>query len=570
MFMFMRFLKPLFSKLKFRSKLTVNYVIVIFTSVFAVGMYSYYQSVRMLEEKAKQSMDYALRIVVSGTENNVSRYNDAVMSFITNKRMFSIINKGYDAGRDGMIWMDMEEGFIPNVGARISNYEAIERFTLYTDRNVPEIGSYLKNVERIKDKEWYKRISEKFDIYWHISDGSLGIASPMQDMSGTIISGRLGVIYVQLNENKFFENIIVNSDPKYIISITDREGNCIYSTEKNGRIPVVQKDGKNAELDGVKYIERTEKIEENDWNISIYMSKDSLTEGSENILAVTIGVSLLCIAVLVLLGILLSNTITRRIYALHDKMKMVQSGNFDVDIRDDSGDEIGYITNYFGEMTRELKKTVNTLYEVKIEEQKQEMKALQAQINPHFLYNVLSTIKWKAIEADADEASYMVGLLSSFYRTSLNKGQMFISFEQELENVKAYVSMQLVMHSGSFDVSYDIDKELYGLRCINFIIQPVVENAIVHGIDKLEDGMGLLEIKAYITEKGEICVSVSDNGPEPENGGFEEILKNNGKGYGMWNVQERIRLSYGEEYGITFERKDGKTVVKMTLPAENI
>jgi len=561
--------KSIFQNLKFRSKLTVSYVIVIFASVFTVGVYSYFQSVRMLEEKAKQSMDYSLELVVSDTRNDVSRYNDVLMSFITNKKMFSIIDEGYNRERDGLYWVNMEDGFIGNIESIMRNFDAIEKFTLYTDRDVPEVGSYLKNIEKAKGKDWYKKAaSEKFNINWHKEDGILGIACPMQNMWGTKSFDRLGIIYLQMNEARFFENITGNDGSKYIISITDKDGGYIYSTEIEGRIPVVSEGGKNAVLDGEKYIFRTEHIDENGWDVSIYTSIDSIMDGSESILSVTLCVGFICMIILVFIGILLSRTVSNRIYALHDTMKKVQSGNFDVEIHDESTDEIGYITNYFGTMTKELKKTVNTIYEMKIEEQKQEMKALQAQINPHFLYNVLSTIKWKAIEADADEAAYMVGLLSSFYRTSLNKGKIMISFEQELENVKSYVSMQLVMHSNSFDVKYDIEKELYGLSCINFVIQPIVENAIAHGIDKLEDGKGILEIKAYITDTKDICVSVSDNGPETEKGEFEKILLNNGKGYGMWNVQERIRLAYGEEYGISIERTAGRTVVKITMPGE--
>ncbi len=564
----MNYLKTVFSKLKFRSKLTASYIIVIFASVFVVGTYSYYQSVSMLEEKAIQSMDYTLTIVATDVRNKISRYNDAIMSFITNQKMFTIIDEGYDRERDGYIWHSVNEGFISNIEAIIRNNEAITTFTLYTDRDVPEIGTYLKNIERVKDKEWYRATAGDFNMYWHKEDGVLGVACPMQDVWDIMIKNRLGVLHVVMDENKLFENIVVNSDPRYIISITDSNDNSMYSTEKDGRIPVVAGNGKKAMLDGVDYIYRTEHIEENGWNVNIYTSMKSLTDGSGSILAVTAGTGLLCIIILAFIGILLSGSVSKRIYALHNKMREVQSGKFDVDIHDDNLDEIGSITNYFGEMTRELKKTVNTLYEVKIEEQKQEMKALQAQINPHFLYNVLSTIKWNAIESGDDEAAYMVGLLSSFYRTSLNKGQIYISLEQELENVKAYVSMQLVMHSGSFEVQYDIDERLHNYRCINFIVQPLVENAIIHGVDRVESGTGLLEIKASLTDDKNICITISDNGPDICQEKLDRIIKNGGKGYGVWNVQERIRLAYGENYGISFERRDGKTIAKMTVPTE--
>lgn len=210
---------------------------------------------------------------------------------------------------------------------------------------------------------------------------------------------------------------------------------------------------------------------------------------------------------------------------------------------------------------------MNSLNEKEIFEQKSKIKILQAQINPHFLYNILSTISWQALEANNDEIAHTVSLLSTFYRTGLNKGNIFVSFEQELENVKAYINMQLLMHDDSFDVIYDIDSRVYAFRCINFIIQPIVENAITHGIENLEDESGVIEIKAVLTKENNICIGISDNGPEPPAGQLDEILKNHTKGYGVWNVNERIRIAYGNEYGVRFRRENGKTTVEMIFPA---
>lgn len=127
--------------------------------------------------------------------------------------------------------------------------------------------------------------------------------------------------------------------------------------------------------------------------------------------------------------------------------------------------------------------------------------------------------------------------------------------------------MQLLMHDDSFEVIYDIDSRVYAFRCINFIIQPIVENAITHGIESLEDDSGVIEISAVLTKENNICISISDNGPEPPAGKLDEILKNHTKGYGVWNVNERIRIAYGNKYGVRFRRESGKTTVEMIFPA---
>lgn len=211
--------------------------------------------------------------------------------------------------------------------------------------------------------------------------------------------------------------------------------------------------------------------------------------------------AMIIVAVVVaLLGLAASITatsgfITKRIRKLKASMAKVEQGDFDAVIRTEDKDEIGELIHGFNEMTTQTKNLITQVYEGRISQKESEMKALRAQINPHFLYNSLSLINWKAIEYEQDDISRITLALSNYYRTSLNKGKNTLMLEQEVSNVRSYIEIQQVMHDNSFDVDIDISSDILKAESLNLILQPLVENAIDHGIDLLTDRRGVITIR---------------------------------------------------------------------------
>lgn len=235
-------------------------------------------------------------------------------------------------------------------------------------------------------------------------------------------------------------------------------------------------------------------------------------------------------------------------------------------------DGILYISVEYDSMFETFKQTlqINTLikevYEGRIKEKEYEMRALQAQINPHFLYNTLSLINWKAIEADAKDISKITLALSTFYRTSLNKGKNVMSLSDELRNMRSYLDIQLMMHDYEFDVEFDVDESIGQYQSLNLMLQPLIENAIAHGIDVKTDGRGKLTITGK--EDGDLIVlTVADNGVGMSDEQAARILTEESKGYGVRNVNERIKLYYGEQYSLQIESKIGQgTKASIRIP----
>ena len=223
-------------------------------------------------------------------------------------------------------------------------------------------------------------------------------------------------------------------------------------------------------------------------------------------------------------------------------------------------DENGNVVEVYAEYDPETK------IQAKIVLQRTEMRALQAQINPHFLYNSLSIINWKAIEADEQEISKVTLALSTYYRTSLNRGETMTTVVSEMENIRAYLKIQLIMHDNSFRVEEVYDNTMGSCEIPKLILQPLVENAIDHGLDVSEKIEKVLRIKVVHDELF-LYFMVEDNGNGMTEEKASQIVTYRSKGYGVRNVNERIVLLYGEENKIRVESKEGEgTRVCIRIP----
>jgi two-component system sensor histidine kinase YesM len=220
-------------------------------------------------------------------------------------------------------------------------------------------------------------------------------------------------------------------------------------------------------------------------------------------------------------------------------------------------------------MAQRLESTIDELYRNKLLKQEYRLQMLQSQINPHFLYNCLSMINSKAIQSNQADISKFTLLLSTFYRTSLNKGHNSITVQEEWRNIISYIEIQKMIHSSSFEVNCMIDERLYPFSIINLIIQPLVENAVLHGIDykeNLDQEVGVLTIQGVL-DNSLMKFIISDNGCGMDEETVKNILNTETNGYGIRNVDQRIKLFFGEAYGISFESKLGVgTTATITLP----
>ncbi len=303
------------------------------------------------------------------------------------------------------------------------------------------------------------------------------------------------------------------------------------------------------------------------------------------LLVLTIASIVICLV----FTLVLSNSITHPLERLENAIIKVTRRDFDVKFNYQYYDEVGKLGASFNFMVEEIRELIRKLNQsiTRLQEEKEkvkaeqllkrqaELKALQSQINPHFLYNTLDSIHWMADQIDADDISRMTMALGSLFRTGLNKGDDIISIPNELENVKSYLTIQKMRYGERFCYQIDVDQQLLPLMTIKLILQPLVENAIYHGI-KEQAELGLITITGRLRENGQVVeFIIRDTGAGIQPLALELIERrlaegtsSDCNGYGIYNVNERIRLYFGERYGLKFRSELGQgTEVKLVIPA---
>ena len=274
----------------------------------------------------------------------------------------------------------------------------------------------------------------------------------------------------------------------------------------------------------------------------------------------SIAAAILILAVLLMSNIL-SREITKPLRSLTESMSRVEKGEFDkanVDVTMEN--EIGSLGKSYNLITERI----HTLMEQNVYEQKQkrknELKALQAQINPHFLYNTLDSIIWMSEAGQNDEVVEMTSALAKLLRQSISNDHEQVELSQEMEYVRNYLTIQKMRYQDKLEYSIQIQPVVRHVKIVKLVLQPIVENAIYHGI-KYKNSKGTLKISAY-PEGKDVCISVEDDGigmdEETLNNIFDGSKKNyKQNGVGVSNVQKRLKLYYGERYGVSYESKTG-------------
>ena len=310
-------------------------------------------------------------------------------------------------------------------------------------------------------------------------------------------------------------------------------------------------------------------VEQTRWRIVGVAFMDELLEPLRMFRTSLMVIMVLSVIVAVLLSNIISKWITKPLRKLEAGMRSVQNGNFSVKEPVDGSKEVVSLSQSFQAMVQRIEELMEQVRTTEALKRQRELDALQAKINPHFLYNTLDSVVWMAETGNSKGVVKMVTALASLFRISIAKGHDTITLKEEFSHVRSYLDIQSMRYKDKFIYSIELPRELENQPTIKLIVQPIVENSIYHGIKYLQDE-GIITIKAE--DRGDrIAMIISDNGVGMRKETLNSLLDRNsthehsseGNGIGLLNIDERIKLSYGEEYGlsITSEPDEGTTVM---------
>lgn len=541
-----------YKDLKYRYKLTIMMILCSLIPVCVISGYTQIRTVQIMREKEQIGLEQVLEQSVNSIDNRIQIYTNLINYLTYSSDLREIMEKEYSS--DYEAYLAYTEIADPMFTMPQLYHEEIRSITLYAENIQVEHGNTLAPLSVAQNQSWYTEINEKGTVQWLVKQGNKKeILAVRKFYRQDKIQAML---VLSLDYNRVLEPFADLLTENRGGLILDEQGNVVYS---GYRMDAPYKPDKETSLNYLKehYVCIEKKIEDTKWNFCLYQPKEELEKSVWTLLLGNIPVLLLCLFLILLLGYFFSRKMVERLEQLTENMNQINLGLRKVTVVSQSKDEIGVLVRTFTRMMDEINKLISQVYEAKIKLQKTEMKALQAQINPHFLYNSLSIINWKALEADNEEISRITLALSTYYRTSLNKGETMTIAANEIRNIDAYLQIQLIMHDNSFQVIKEIQEDTLSYSVPKLILQPLVENAIEHGLDVSEKEEKWLKI-SVCKEKDALIMAVEDNGMGMSEEQAKSIITYRSKGYGVRNVNDRITLLYGEEYHLRVKSRQGE------------
>ncbi len=468
----------------------------------------------------------------------------------------------------------------------IQDYSSPKIFGVYLIANNKK--QFKSNIHPLKshyveNTSWYKATMTSKEEKWYAPHwDSYIVASPSQRLISytapfidKLTGDCNGVLMVEIKAEDFdytinnMENLKVSS-----YFILDEQNNIIlpmyqYPNNRN-RVSGFNKDN-------IKY----EKKLVNGWRVVCMISKTAVVEEAlERLTEFMLIIILITMFFSVFTSIIIANRISSPIKTLMYSMEKINSGNFNVQIKpNDTCYELKKLRQSFNTMAVMEAAHVSQIKEKQVKLRKAQFAALQAQINPHFLYNTLDTITWNIRMDEKEKAITAIMALTKFFRSSLSRGEDIITIKEELEQVSIYLEIQQLRYRDILTYKITSDEAFNNFATPKLILQPVVENALYHGL-KNKEGKGLIEIEVSSLNK-DILITVTDNGigmPPEKIENINNYIKNknnniqpnNENGYGIINVNERINIYFGRKYGLTYMSEYGKfTKVQILLPKIN-
>ena len=577
--------------MRFRSVRTS--IVVSFGALVAFALFTYF----IISLQYTQST--VLENSTEYTSQLIGQVNNDIDSYISYMENISFIVANNSDVRDylfteNLTWErsgQLQERIVTLFQTVSDTREDITNIALLPDRREPLINdgrAELNPYTDIAELEWYQKAlaaeGQAVISTSHVQNAIAGKYDWVVTLSRSITNkaspGVQGVFFVVLNYNSISDlcERISLGDRGYIYILDENGGivyhpqqQLIYSGMKDELISEVMDTDTPSFLTDDGRLYTVSRSEATGWIVVGVSYVSELMAGADEARVTYLLVAMVLLAVAMLLAFVLSDKITRPIKSLELSMKEVEKGNFShvaLEVRENN--EIGRLSRNFNTMTREIQNLMEQSEKEQQAKRKYELKVLQSQINPHFLYNTLDSIIWMAEWGKNQEVVKMTSSLARLLRRSISNEQEVVTIEEEIDYTEAYLTIQKMRYQDKLEYEIEVDPDIRKEETVKLVLQPVVENAIYHGI-KYKEGKGLIQIRGF-REEGSIILRVQDDGRGMDQDTLEHIFEKHvrdtkSNGVGLQNVHERIRLYYGTAYGLSFESEPGKgTTVRIRLP----
>ncbi|MDF2941262.1 MAG: hypothetical protein K0S01_120 [Herbinix sp.] len=587
-----------FANLKLRNKLLLTYIFLVVLSLFVFSSLTYYSFSKTLQEKTLFSADKSYSQAYAFISDRLQKVQNTMNVIVQDKNLIEIVNQ---TTSDTDIFTQMSDmNRLTTFLDSLEDKTVVNKIRLYVQdgliyANSPEnTKTHLYNLKDIADTSWYQILEERNKRFLFCpsayfegnkkADQTVSVISFL--LSRRDYSKSIGLIRIDINTEALLEIMSnANTVESSVTYIQTESGIPVCSSNEQLKTFIepssVVKQAEGTEwsitntVEGEKVFCRSQVIDKTDWYMVTFLPYDEIFAESNILLTKTIITAAVLSLIVYLLAYLISTSITRRITLIINQMRNVHNGILSPLEQSKTKDEIGELIQNYNYMISRIHLLLSEQFKHGKEVKNYELKVLQAQINPHFLYNTLDMVIYLAQEKKNMEIEDSVKALAKFYRLSLSKGKEVIALEDELAHVSAYINIQNIRYENKIEFIIDIDDYLLEFCILKITLQPIVENAIIHGIQGKEIKEGTIVISGNVVGD-EIVLSVSDDGIGISSDKLEQIMAGNfqntrGSNYGIKNINDRIQLFYGTNYGISFKSEyNVGTTVEIKIPANKV
>ncbi len=522
-------------------------ICILFTIVFMI--------VRNLQIEDKYQSNAKLSSIGRQLGDQVSLCDNGLQSLAFNATLQEFLSHDYKTTED-------IEYYLQNIN-NITNLFTVAGFlvsdmggqyTLYQQNDMPERSPYIYDGTRIAEFSFFDSLLQEDDrlrqTYIYSENGMLYMVKSVFMLQDQTF---LGYLVFSASVDRFFslakDMLLANES----LQVRLQGGEQVYSAAE----------------ENVSHRYSASATEKNGF-MNITLQYDSYGS-SDMLVRLILLYSLLMLLLFVFLVIYLFRfirSISSRIENVHAKVMTISNGNFQVKVEEDDDDEIGELAKGVNSMTENINRLIEEDYKKKIRMRDAEFELLQNQIKPHFLYNTLSMLRWKAEEQGNMQLSELILNLAKFYRTSLSDGRSVISVRDEIQNISGYLYIQNCMHDESLLYEFAVKEAVKDKKIPKMSLQPIVENCIEHGLFPVAEGkIALIRITGDIRDDKTV-LEIYDNGKGIPSNKISGILLKDSGGFGLKNIDAQIKNQFGPEFGLKIESKYGEyTKVYVILPA---
>lgn len=560
-----------------KAKLMLAFAVLVFFPMLSICLYNYYETRDILIEREYERLDADMNQGIRTLEEKIKDYDTVLDIVYVDRNTHLYLCQDYSNQSFEKMFYYLDSYFqnimlVQNDIGRICNYS--------TNHTLPEDGWYFFTRDELPDK-MYLKVAEKNGV----SD-FLGLLK--EEGERYFVLGRLmnyyskgnirNIMTVQIKSETFDSLLGENSDESKTL-LLDEDGTIIASSDKDyqdyafsgitGILPGrIKNHHVELSIDEETWL-CTGKSAENGMMLVKMVRPASIFSNMRKTLNRMLMMMVLVVILVIVAVYYFVGTFTGKVQRIRYMAKQMGAGKFEYRLPDLGKDEFGEIADIFNQLNEEIQKLIYENYEKQLKIKDSYLNLMQEQINPHFLYNALSVISSMAMRSRDRRTVESIQYLASFYRISLNKGKQILTVKDELDLLKNYMKIQLIRFGDRVDITYECEDRALAYHTIKLVLQPLVENAIHHGMK--EEGVLHISVSIYRKERT-LVMEVLDDGlgvPEDKLQRFRSKIRDSREGFGLINVGIRIKLHYGEKYGIQIESREGRgTKVTVCLPAE--